>query len=441
MKPASLPRLSRRLRWWVLGLLAGLGAGCATVMTSGTWTSKATPEGQGLMREVDGKRVQVRYREAPFTGVPQNWEQWPTYAYEDTRRYPPPKTVPLPNIKGDPVLGRRLFLDRAKAPCSGCHLIPGADVWPAGSVGPDLSLIGHTKPVDEYLFNVIYDARVYFPNTTMPPWGTAGIFTPEEVMHLVAFLKTQTGNPPGVLPPEKDPARNPATRPRGAPDYGDPLDPTANPALLQADAARALWRTKGAAGKACADCHTGGLEQSMKGVATGFPKYLAKYQRVMSVEDFLAVHGPETTGRELLAQSADNLGMSILVKMQSNGMPVKVDVSGPAAAAIARGKALYEKRVGQRNNACMDCHDRDKGGDKFIGGRLLAVVQDGLTRNFPVYRTNFARVWDIRKRFQWCMMPLGMNYLSADAPEYADMELFFTTFDNGKPMQVPGIRH
>jgi hypothetical protein len=46
----------------------------------------------------------------------------------------------------------------------------------------------------------------------MPPWGTAGIYKPEEIVHMVAFLKTQKEYPPFVPPPEKDPARNPFTR-------------------------------------------------------------------------------------------------------------------------------------------------------------------------------------------------------------------------------------
>jgi hypothetical protein len=57
------------------------------------------------------------------------------------------------------------------------------------------------------------------------------------------------------------------------------------------------------------------------------------------------------------------------------------------------------------------------------------------------WRTNFQVVWDIRKRMQWCMLPLGTNMLPADAPEYADLELYLTAFDQGKPMNVPGIRH
>jgi hypothetical protein len=58
----------------------------------------------------------------------------------------------------------------------------------------------------------------------------------------------------------------------------------------------------------------------------------------------------------------------------------------------------------------------------------------------PTWFTAYHVVWNVRKRFQFCMLPLGMNYLPADAPEYADMELYFTAFDNGKPMDVPGIR-
>ncbi|MBI2553710.1 MAG: hypothetical protein HYV92_04640, partial [Candidatus Rokubacteria bacterium] len=66
------------------------------------WKSRAIPEARGEIREVDGKRVQVRYREPPFPSVTANFEQWPTYAYDDRRPFPPPSRVPMPPIKGDP---------------------------------------------------------------------------------------------------------------------------------------------------------------------------------------------------------------------------------------------------------------------------------------------------------------------------------------------------
>jgi sulfur-oxidizing protein SoxA len=179
----------------------------------------------------------------------------------------------------------------------------------------------------------------------------------------------------------------------------------------------------------------------MKGVATKYPKYLSTYRRIMSIGDLLTVHAPETTGREMLAESTDNLNMTMLIKMQSNGMPVNVDITSPeAAAAYQRGQAIYFKRVGQRNHACADCHEADRGAGRYAGARLLSPMREGLTKHFPLWFNAFPGVWDIRKRFQVCMLPLGMNYLPADAPEYADLELYLTSFDNGKPMSVPGVR-
>jgi sulfur-oxidizing protein SoxA len=340
-------------------------------------------------------------------------------------------------LKGDPKEGRKLFMARSLGPCTGCHLIPGDDVWPAGSVGPDLSTIADRKLADAYLYQQIYDPRVVFPKTSMPPWGVTGALKPEQIVHLVAYLQTLKG--PAVA--EKDRNRNPFTRVKPV-GFGDNLDPTNNPAVLLADDAAEIWRAKGPAGKACAECHAGAPAQAMKGVATRYPKHVARYGRVMSIEDFLTVHAPETTGRPMPAQSADNLTMTILIKMASNGMPVRVDVdSAEARAAWLRGQASFNRRVGQRNHACADCHTPEKGGGKFLGGRLLGSVGDGLTKHFPTWRTSQTEVWDMRKRFQWCMTPLGMNMLPADAVEYAELELYLTSFDRGKPLSVPGIRH
>ena len=405
------------------------------------WTSRTIPEARGEVREIDGRRVQIRYKEEPFSDVTVNFERWPTYAYTDTRTFPRPSRVPMPSVTGDPRQGRELFMARTKGPCTGCHLIPGDDVWPAGSVGPDLSVIGDRRLPNQYLFEFIWDARMFLPNTSMPPWGTVGILSPEEIVHIVAFLQTLKGNPPFVPPPETDPARNPYTRPTVPPYYGDNLDPATNPAVMFAENGLVMWSTRGPAGKACADCHAGGPEKAMKGAATKYPKYFSGYRRVMSIGDFLTVHAPEMTGSEMLAESADNLNMTMLIKMQSNGMPVNVDVTSPEAkAAYERGRALYFKRVGQRNHACADCHETDRGAGRYAGARLLSVAHEGLTKHFPLWFMAYRGTWDIRKRFQVCMLPLGMNYLPADAPEYADLELYLTAFDNGKPISVPGIR-
>jgi L-cysteine S-thiosulfotransferase len=421
--------------------VALLVAGCASAAdrpdyaSVPRWTTRATPDGRGDVRiQPDGRRVAVRYAGWPT----RDYGGFRTYAYDDARAEPAVQRATMPaGVTGDPRRGRALFFDRVKGPCTGCHLVPGDDVWPAGSVGPDLSTLADRKLPDAYLYQQLWDPRVAFPNTIMPPWGAQGVFTPQEIVDLVAYLQTLRG----PAAPEKDPERNPFTRSKPV-GFGDNLDATNNPAVVRAEEAEAAWTRKGPAGKSCADCHAGGAAKSLRGVATRYPKYVAAHGRVMAIEDYLTVHGPDTTGRPLPIESAENIDLTMLVKMASDGMPVAIDTtSAPARAALARGKATFYRRVGERNHACADCHTPDRGANKFLGGRLLGDVTTGLTRHFPTWRTSQNDAWDMRRRFQWCMTPLGANMLAADSIEYAELELYLAQFDNGKPLSVPGIRH
>lgn len=419
---------------WILGVAATALMAAAHAEFVDTSVSRAVPEARGDV--VDGKHV--RYGSAPFDRQTQNWDKWRTY--RDDKPFPPPQKVTMPtDLQGDAERGRKLYMARNKAPCTGCHLIRGDDVWPAGNVSTDHQQIGdryNTPELEAVLYQFIYDSRVFNPESFMPPWGTIGVMSPQEIVDIIAFLRTQKG----PLPEEKDPARNPNTRPLPEYYFGDNLDPTNNPAVIQAEGALEIWNKQGPKGKSCADCH--GPVGDMKGVATAYPKYFPLYRRVMSMEDMVAWHGADETGLELPSQGMDNITLALLIRMQSNGMPVNVDITSPEAkAAFERGKERYYQRVGQRNHACADCHDAERGGGKFLGGRLLGKKDDGMTKHFPTLRTNFAQIWDMRKRFQWCTTPLGMNYLPADAVEYAEIELYLTSFDNGKEISAPGMRH
>lgn len=421
-------------------LALGLAACADMLYPPVKWDSKALPEAQGKVAVKDGKPQQARYKEGPFGGVKPDFSAYRTYAYDDARPEPAVQKVTMPkDLKGDAKEGRKIYMNRGLGPCTGCHLIRGDDVWPAGNIGPDHQKIGDAGYKDDELYQLVYDIRAVHPESVMPPWGTVGVLSPQQIVHVVAFLKTQKGD----LPAEKDAVRDPNTRPRPA-GFGDNLDPTNNPGVIEAESAEKEWAKKGPKGKACADCHAGGSEKSMKGVATRYPRFVKEHSRIMSVEEFLQMHGPATTGADLPSESKANLNMTMLVKMQSNGMKVNLDLNAPEVqAALERGKTTFNKRVGLRNHACADCHleEAGKGGNKFLGGRLLGTRDSGLMNHFPLWRTNFSKVWDSRKRFQWCMLPLGMNYLPSDSVEYAELELYLTSFGQGKPLSVPGIRH
>src|SRR2546425_4708228 len=260
-----------------------LAAGCATTgdrpdyASVPRWSTRAIPEARGDIRiQPDGRHVAVRY--AGWTT--RDFGGFRSYAYDDTRPEPTVQRVTMPaRVTGDPKRGRALFLDRAKGPCTGCHLVPGEDVWPAGSVGPDLSTVADRKLADAYLYQQIWDPRVTFPKTVMPPWGVQGVFTPEEVVHLVAYLQTLRG-PVG---PEEEPDRNPFTR-RKPVGFGDNLDPTNNPAVLLAEGALAPWEQKGPAGQAPADSHPGGPERAMRPGAARDPQHLSALRRALSTD-------------------------------------------------------------------------------------------------------------------------------------------------------------
>jgi sulfur-oxidizing protein SoxA len=403
------------------------------------WTSQAIKESAAPIEEKEGKKLQVRYNEDPYKPFANtNWSQYRTYAYNESIASPPVVKAEMPkDIKGDPEKGKKLFQDRSKAPCTGCHVVRD-DIWPMGDVGPSLVKFGEKKFPDELVYSMVYDMRSFNKDSYMPPWGTSGAFTPEEIVHLVAYLQSQKG--PAVK--RKDPNIDPATR-YVSEGFGDNLDPTNNPAIAMAEAASAkVWKKAGPNGKTCESCHAGGPAK-MVGVATKWPQFSKIYGRTMSIEDFLAPHSKDTMGANLLpTQGNDNILTTVAIKMASNGMKQNIDLSTPEMqAALERGKATFYNRVGQRNHACADCHLEDRGGNKFLGGRKLPKVDMPMNLHFPTFRTNFSKVWDIRKRFQWCTLPLGMNFIPGDSIEYAELELYLASFGQGKVLRVPGLGH
>ena len=109
--------------------------------------------------------------------------------------------------------------------------------------------------------------------------------------------------------------------------------------------------------------------RAMRGVATRYPKHVAAHGRVMALEDFLEVHGPETTGRPLPVESAPNVDLTMLDQDGleraagggRHGEPAGAGGAGPGP------RRLFEKRVGERNHSCADCHTPDRGGQQVPG--------------------------------------------------------------------------
>ena len=337
-------------------------------------------------------------------------------------------------LTGDPAKGQKLVADRTRGgSCLACHIMgPAGNADLPGNVGPDLSELGNAGREDEWLFNFIYDPRVYNADTVMPPWGTHGLFTDEEIGDMVAFLKTMRS--PAKFKTELD---NPDKRPVPV-ENRENLDPIENPGMWAVEKAQELWKVKGSAGFACASCHDK-PEAAFKTWAAAMPKWEPRLNKVLGVEEFVTRHAKVTTGASWLMQSEENNAFSVYLHFLANGAPISVDVASPGAKeAYARGKALSERKLGQLNFACTDCHG--KAVLHWVRGQWLGEPK-GQYDHFPTWRTSLLAIWDIRKRFQWCQVNIRADELPPDAKEYGDLELYLAAQNAGQKLSVPGIRH
>jgi sulfur-oxidizing protein SoxA len=338
-------------------------------------------------------------------------------------------------IAGDARKGQDLAFDRRRGgSCLACHAMGQRGSNLPGNVGPDLSEIGSAGREDEWLFNYVFDPRVYNPDSIMPPWGAHGIFSAAEVNDIVAFLKT-------LKAPIKytDPLDDPEKRPVPVEDR-DNLDAMVNPAVWRMEEGEALFRKAGANGRACVACHANPAA-SLKGWAARMPYFEPRLGKVLGVEEFIARHAPPTTGDRPLMQSDANLALSLYLRNISYGVEINVDLDRPGnREAYARGEKLNQAKIGRMNLACVDCHTQERGGLKWIRGQWLGEAR-GQIPHFPNWRTSRQEIWDIRKRFEWCNVAIQASELPPDAPVYGDLELYLTARNNGLKAAVPGIRH
>jgi sulfur-oxidizing protein SoxA len=370
-----------------------------------------------------------------YSGWPARDEsKWSTLAVVKTHPVPKEPVKIAAPITGDAAKGGKLVADRSRGgSCLACHVMgPAGGANLPGNVGPDLSEIGNAGREDEWLYNYVWDARVYNAETVMPPWGGHGLFNDAEVRDIVAFLKTLKS--PAIFKTALD---DPNKRPAPV-EKRENLDPLENPGMWAVDKAKELYNKRTAQGFSCHTCHSN-PETQFKTWAAAMPKWEPRLNKILGVEEFVTRHAAATTGAKWLMETADNRAMSVYLRNLANGAPIKVDTeSAEAKAAIKRGEELANRKIGELNFACTDCHG--KAANHWIRGQWLGELK-GQYDHFPTWRTSLQTIWDIRQRFQWCQVNIRADELPPDAREYGDLELYLAAQNEGLKLSVPGIRH
>lgn len=213
-------------------------------------------------------------------------------------------------------------------------------------------------------------------------------------------------------------------------------DDFANPGLLWVERGRALWQQPtGAVGMACSHCH-GEAAVSMRGVRPQYPRFSPEHGRLLNLEQ--QINHCRTTHMQAPAhdyESADLLSLTTFIARQSYGLPIDVDIDGPAAAFFAEGRAFYAQRRGQLDLACTHCHDH------AAGQRLRGdVISQGQSNGFPVYRHTWQTLGSAHRMFAWCTTAVRATPLPLGADAYVNLELFLAWRGRGLSVETPAVR-
>jgi sulfur-oxidizing protein SoxA len=213
-------------------------------------------------------------------------------------------------------------------------------------------------------------------------------------------------------------------------------DDTANPGMLSVLDGEALWNHRdGAANKSCADCHND-ARTSMKGVAARYPAYSPALGRPIDLEARINLCRTEQQkATPLKFESKELLGLTAYLALQSRGMPIDVANDQRTQPFIAAGREIFNRRMGQINMSCAQCHD-DNWGRKLAG----APVPQGHPNGYPLYRLEWQSLGSLQRRLRNCMSGMRAEPYAYGAPENVDLELYLMSRAQGLKMEAPAVR-
>lgn len=212
-------------------------------------------------------------------------------------------------------------------------------------------------------------------------------------------------------------------------------DDSQNPAMLWVQEGQALWlRAAGTSGPSCADCH-GDASGTMRGVAARYPRFDASLGRPVGLGERIAQCRLRQGAPAPLPESQERLALEAYVALQSRGLPIAPDADARLAPFRERGQQLYQRRLGQLNLACTQCHDA-LAGDR-LGG---SVIPQGHATGYPIYRLEWQALGSLQRRLRNCMSGVRAEPYAYDAVELIELELHLMQRARGMPLETPAVR-
>jgi len=213
-------------------------------------------------------------------------------------------------------------------------------------------------------------------------------------------------------------------------------DDTTNPGMLWVLDGEALWNRKdGAGGLACAGCH-GDARISMKGVAARYPAFNSKLGRPINLNQRInACRSERQKAAPLAYESRDLLAITAYVARQSRGVPIEIAIDERTKPFLDAGRNTFNRRQGQLNLACTQCHD-DNWGKKLAGSPISQAHPTG----YPIYRLEWQGLGSLQRRLRNCFIGVRAEPYPYGAQEFVNLELYLMWRARGMVLETPAVR-
>jgi sulfur-oxidizing protein SoxA len=209
-----------------------------------------------------------------------------------------------------------------------------------------------------------------------------------------------------------------------------------NPGMLWVKDGQARWsEPAGPSNRTCASCH-GEADVSMRGVAARYPALDTQSGKPLNLAQRINFCRTRHQDAQPFAlESQELLALESFVAFQSRGLPLSPPHSPALAPFLARGQTIYQRRIGQLDLSCAQCHDARAG--LRLAGSIIPQAHVG---NYPAYRLEWQTIGSLQRRLRNCMTGVRAQAYAFGAPELVELELYLTQRSAGMPMEAPSVR-
>jgi len=204
-------------------------------------------------------------------------------------------------------------------------------------------------------------------------------------------------------------------------------DDTQNPAFLWVEEGRRRFENQ------CTACHRA---QDLRDVATRYPALDAASGQPISLPNRIRqCHSQRMATAAPAMDSEELLALESYLAHASRGLPLSAPADPRLAPYLAEGQRWWNKRLGQVDLSCADCHDR-LAGQRLAGSTIPQAHPTG----YPVYRLEWQALGSLQRRLRGCLTGVRAEPFPDGHEAWTLLELYLKQRASGMPVDAPAVR-